>query len=108
LSQEVLRKLPLNSFDIIYIDGSHIASDVLEDVVLSWRLLKTGGIIIFDDYHLVYLNSFACAYQAGVMSGAYFNPSFNPKVGIDAFLSAFEPKIKILHKEYQVIVEKID
>jgi tetratricopeptide (TPR) repeat protein len=108
LSQEVLRKLPFNSFDIIYIDGSHLASDVLEDAVLSWRLLKTGGIIIFDDYHLVYLNSFACNYQAGVMSGAYFKPSFNPKVGIDAFLSAFEPKVKILHKEYQVIVEKID
>ncbi|HEY9725962.1 MAG TPA: class I SAM-dependent methyltransferase [Chroococcales cyanobacterium] len=108
LSQEVLRKLPLNSFDIIYIDGSHLASDVLEDAVLSWRLLKTEGIIIFDDYELVYLNSFACSYHSGVMIGAYFKPSFNPKVGIDAFLSTFEPKIKILHKEYQVFIEKID
>ncbi|MCM8775657.1 MAG: class I SAM-dependent methyltransferase, partial [Candidatus Omnitrophica bacterium] len=50
-SQIVLRDLPHESFDIIYIDGSHRADDVLIDAVLSWRLLKDGGFIIFDDYH---------------------------------------------------------
>jgi len=29
-----LRELPLNSFDVIYIDGSHAAIDVLIDAVL--------------------------------------------------------------------------
>src|SRR5262249_23285982 len=51
-SQTELRKLPLESFDIIYIDGSHDAADVLEDGMLSWRLLKDGGVLIFDDYRL--------------------------------------------------------
>ena len=49
-SQVALRKLPLDSFDIVYIDGSHDENDVFEDAALSWRLLKEGGILIFDDY----------------------------------------------------------
>jgi len=36
-------------FDIIYIDGSHRRDDVLADTILSWRLLKMDGIIIWDD-----------------------------------------------------------
>ena len=49
-SQIALRRLPLESFDVIYIDGSHAEDDVLEDAVLSFRLLKPGGVLIFDDY----------------------------------------------------------
>lgn len=37
-------------FDIIYVDGSHVADDVLTDGITSWRLLKQGGILIFDDF----------------------------------------------------------
>lgn len=37
-------------FDFIYVDGSHIASDVLADAVLAFSLLKTGGVLVFDDY----------------------------------------------------------
>jgi len=37
-------------FDIIYIDGSHATLDVLLDAVLCWRLLPSGGLLIFDDY----------------------------------------------------------
>jgi hypothetical protein len=36
--------------DFIYIDGSQQGLDVLEDLVLSFRLLKVGGIILYDDY----------------------------------------------------------
>ena len=49
-SQVELRKLPLESFDFIYIDGSHNSRDVLEDAVLCWRLLKDGGLLILDDH----------------------------------------------------------
>jgi predicted O-methyltransferase YrrM len=38
------------SFDFIYIDGDHTAAAVLTDALLSWNLLKVGGIIAFDDY----------------------------------------------------------
>ena len=36
-------------FDIAYIDGSHDTFDVMGDVILAWRLLKVGGIMILDD-----------------------------------------------------------
>src|SRR5437764_7667049 len=35
-SQSVLPSLPRESFDLIYVDGSHAAADVLLDGVLSW------------------------------------------------------------------------
>ena len=37
-------------FDLIYVDGSHTAFNVLHDSILSWVLLEKGGILIFDDY----------------------------------------------------------
>ena len=46
-SQIQLRNLPLNSFDIIYVDGDHRAAGVLADAVLSWDLLKPGGVPYF-------------------------------------------------------------
>ena len=33
---------------VIYIDGSHLAQDVLTDAVMAWKLLKTTGIMILD------------------------------------------------------------
>lgn len=36
-------------FDIVFIDGRHTVLDVLTDTCLSWRVLKPGGILIFDD-----------------------------------------------------------
>lgn len=37
-------------FDFIYIDGDHTASAVIDDAIQSWQLLKSGGIMAFDDY----------------------------------------------------------
>lgn len=37
-------------YDVIYVDGSHDMDDALIDSVLCWRLLKVGGVIIWDDY----------------------------------------------------------
>ena len=37
-------------FDVIYVDGSHFADDVLTDAINAWRLLQKGGILIFDDF----------------------------------------------------------
>jgi len=87
-SQIMLRKEPLDAYDIIYIDGSHLPKDVLTDAVLSWWLLKKGGILIFDDY----------LYKDGAAA---------PEAAIDAFLSFFKDELNILHKdELQVIVKK--
>jgi predicted O-methyltransferase YrrM len=89
-SQIVLRQLE-DSYDFIYIDGDHKASSVLEDAVLSFPLLKNGGIMIFDDYLWFEMK----------------NHIDNPKCAIDAFLEIYDDKIKVLHKEYQVIIEKL-
>lgn len=52
MSKDILPKLlgEGHQFDFIYVDGSHLASDVMIDGVLSYLLLKTGGILAFDDY----------------------------------------------------------
>jgi hypothetical protein len=90
-SQIELHKLPLESFDIIYIDGSHDATDCLEDAVLSWRLLRAGGILIFDDYQ-------------------FFNRSFlygdKPKIAIDTFMGLFGKHFDIVHTDWQVILRR--
>jgi len=89
-SWAVLRSLK-GAFDFLYIDGSHLAADVLEDAVLAWRLVKPSGIIIFDDYLWNNMPS----------------PLDNPGPGIDAFLSVYLGKYKLLHKGYQVVIEKL-
>ncbi len=38
------------TYDFIYIDAAHRARNVIEDAVLSFPLLKIGGIMAFDDY----------------------------------------------------------
>ncbi len=90
-SQEIARGLPLNHYDAIYIDGSHIASDVLEDAILAFRLLKPGGIMIFDDYEWNWYN----------------DPQLQPKMAIDAFLNVYQRKYELLHKAYQVLIRKL-
>lgn len=89
-SSEALRTLSLNNYDIAYIDGSHVASDVLEDTILVWSLVKVGGYIIFDDY----------------LFGFPEHPEWNTKIGIDAFINVFKDKFRIVHKAYQIIIEK--
>jgi glycosyltransferase involved in cell wall biosynthesis/predicted O-methyltransferase YrrM len=91
-SQTVLRSLIPNSYHFVYIDGSHVASDVLEDALLSWGLVKCGGMMIFDDYGF--------SFPQGIDE----NP---PRVAIDAFMTVFATKISVLHRGYQVLLEKI-
>ena len=89
----VLRTFPCESqFDFIYVDGSHYSCDTLEDSILAWRLLKPGGIMIFDDY-------------TWVMEGTKLDDIVNPRTGIDAFCKIFTPKI-IKEIPGQLIVQK--
>jgi len=95
-SQLALRDLPFESFDIIYIDGSHAKCDVLEDAVLSWRLLKEGGLLIFDDYR--YIGTFN--------SGELGDPKDFPKTAIDIFVHCFENHFDVVHNAYQLILRR--
>ena len=87
-----LLKLNINNilFDLIFIDASHEAIDVLSDAVLSWNILKENGILIFDDYKWNKLNNY----------------HFRPKIAIDSFIDIYKTQIKILYIGYQVIIQK--
>jgi predicted O-methyltransferase YrrM len=94
-SSTVLRRLPPEPvYDFIYVDGSHQQLDALEDAVLSWRLLKPGGLMTFDDYGM------ASAQLAN------FANIDRPDIGIDAFLSAAADKLEIVRKGFQITVRK--
>ena len=84
-------------FDLIYIDGSHTAADVLIDAVLAFQLLRVGGVMIFDDY----LWSMEPALSV--------DPLNMPKPAIDAFAAIFLRKTRVLPglPNAQCYVEKI-
>jgi len=89
-SQEELKPLKAEGYDFIYIDGSHLAKNVLEDAVLAFPLLKKGGIMIFDDYTW----------------GQGMSPTDIPATGINAFIYVYGNQIKILEKNSQAIIKK--
>ena len=89
-SREKLRSLPLNSYNFIYIDGSHLSCDVLLDACLSWDLMQVGALIVFDDYTFV----------TGMLDQ-------DTATGINYFLTCFGRKLRVLHHDRQVIVEKL-
>ena len=68
--------------DFVYVDGSHQAADVLSDAVLAWKLLKPGGLLVFDDYLWP-------LYQD--------RPLMNPKMAIDAFVNCHLDQIRYVH-----------
>ncbi len=76
------------SFHIIYIDGSHQAVNVLQDMVLCWELLKDGGIMICDDYQ-------------------WARREDKPQIAIDAFMEVYKGRFELLEKGYQVAVKKV-
>ena len=38
-------------YDLIYVDGDHHSEAIYLDLVLSWEILKKGGILAGDDYN---------------------------------------------------------
>jgi len=91
-SAAALAKLGLEArrFDVIYIDGSHQAADVYSDAALAWPMLEPGGIMLFDDYEWEYMPA----------------AESNPRLGIDAFLQAFKGEYRLIHKAFQLAIEK--
>lgn len=81
------------TFDFIYIDGSHQAADVLMDAVLAFHLTRVGGTITFDDY----------AWDPWKTAEKVHR---TPRPAIDAFLFCYRDNVRLLHKGWQVIVEK--
>lgn len=87
-SRRMLKQLPEGTFDFIYIDGSHVAPDVLTDAILSFYLLKRDGILCFDDYYWEEVP----------------DELDRPRIAIKAFLEIFQRDIELIHKGEQVFV----
>ena len=94
-SQHVLRTLPLEAYDLVYIDASHLAPNVLTDAVLCFDLLKSEGMLILDDYLWK-----SPAHDEN-------KPLLEPKIAIDTFLMIFKDHLRVLHKGRQVVLTKL-
>jgi FkbM family methyltransferase len=84
-SREAFSQLQDYRFDFIYIDGDHRRSEVFNDGVQSLNILKPGGHILFDDYGW----------------------REETALGIDEFIRASGNAIKVIKKDYQVLVKRI-
>jgi predicted O-methyltransferase YrrM len=89
-SQDVLRAMTGERFDLVYVDASHEAGDVLADAVLAWPLLKPGGLLGFDDYTW----------------RKYPEPERSPAPGIDGFLAAMRGRYEEVHRGHQLWVRR--
>ena len=76
-------------FDIIYIDGSHKADDVFLDGVNSFKYLKKGGVIFFDDF------------LGGVITES------SPIIGIKKFIDTFRLSLELCFINLQIGFKKI-
>lgn len=81
---KILESGEFGGYDLVYIDGSHQAPDVLADAVLAFELLRVGGLMIFDDY----LWSMHPAGGQDVLA--------MPKPAIDAFTTLYQRKLQIV------------
>ena len=79
-------------FELIYIDGSHAAIDVLADAALCWGLLVKNGLMIFDDYRFR-------TYENG--------RTFECKSAIDAFATVVRKDAQIVDVGAQVFIRRI-
>lgn len=77
-------------FDLVLVDGSHEADDVLADAEGSWALLRPRGWIVLDDYE----------WQG------FPDPRRTPKPGIDAFLERHAGELDEVQRGWQVVVQR--
>lgn len=88
MKSQDIRTVP-ESMDLIMIDGDHNSHAVLQDLVICWKILRRGGVMILDDY------------------GLEVQGMIGPKPAIDGFMASYEPFLKVLHIGYQVILKKL-
>lgn len=77
-------------YDLVYVDGSHAAADVIADAVLAWPLVVPGGLVIFDDYAWDW----------------FARPELNPRIAVEAFLACHAGWFELVERGYQMIVRK--
>jgi len=88
-SQKILPSFEeCEKYDFIYIDASHRADDTFIDSYYANKLLKKGGLIIFDDF--------------GWKDPNNLHPSNSPELGIKVFQMIYEHEYHKLFDGYQI------
>ena len=75
-------------YDFIYIDASHRSDDTFVDAYYAHKLLKSGGLLIFDDYRWKDNND--------------MRRVNSPELAIDMFYIMYKELYNILFKGYQI------
>lgn len=80
-------------YDVVYIDGYHLGSQVYKDCVNSWKFLKNEGFLICDDY----------------IWNFYENAEDNPCYAVNKFLKENNGYYKIQKiSNSQIFIKKIN
>lgn len=79
------------TYDFVYVDGDHTESQVTRDADNSWRVLRRGGIIAFDDYTW----------------GLHRSPELRPQRAINDFINRHTNDLEVLQVSNQAWVRKI-
>lgn len=78
-------------FDLIYVDASHVAVDVLHDAVVCWRMLNLQGKVVFDD----------------LKWRLYNEDCYNPRIAIMSFIQCAPQEMEITDTGSQMWVTKV-
>ncbi|MEM9213624.1 MAG: tetratricopeptide repeat protein [Cyanobacteria bacterium P01_F01_bin.150] len=87
----LLPELPSDCFDLIVVQERRRKADYTQqEMDLCWPLLKTGGVVIVQEY--------SWEHPGG--------PQHSPKAGVDSFLKTIKGQFDILSQEHQLIFKK--
>lgn len=88
---DMLRKPEImnKSYDIVYVGGGLHSKHILQNGVLSFPMLKPGGLQIYDNYTSNREHDSAC-----------------PKQAVDAFMDIYASEIKVKKISWNVVIEK--
>ena len=81
-------------YDLIYIDASHRSDDTFVDAYFAHKLLKPGGLLIFDDF--------------GWKDPSDLSPVNSPELAIKTFYTLYEKEYSIVFQGYQIGLEKVN
>ena len=89
-SQDVLRRMVDNRFDLIYVDGAHEAGMVIQDAVLAWSLLDAGGFLLFDDVLFTFPD----------------RPAQDTARAVDFFVGVFGKELTVIERGRQLLLRR--